>query len=346
MMPRMLGSLVAVLLSTAVPSAVFHQVLAQQTPGLPLPAPLGDMLSDPSTWLVRTFDGVLDLVGRRAIRDILDLVGWLLNSGSVINQTPPALTYQSEVVQQLWQRVVICADAGLGAVVVWAGINVMIRPHLRAPYQGALEVLPRIVLCAVLVNTSLYWGQFVIDLNNALCGVLGASGMPAWDSASELPSDSNILLNLVAVGIYLIMGLLLFVQMLMRIALLDALLIVGPLAVLCWALPQTYGWARLWFSTFFATVFVQFVQVLVLRLGTELITHLPSVFGTGADLDSGRLWLVTLLLGVAVLQLARKIPRLMPGYASGSMLTQDSPMALVRSVRQLMPGGQGGSGRR
>ena len=75
-------------------------------------------------------------------------------------------------------------------------------------------------------------------------------------------------MNLIAMAVYLVMGLLLLGQMLMRLALLDALLVIAPLALLCWVLPQTYRWARLWFSTFFATVFVQSIQVLVLQLGT------------------------------------------------------------------------------
>jgi hypothetical protein len=127
-----------------------------------------------------------------------------------------------------------------------------------------------------------------------------------------------VLLNLIAMAIYLVMGMLLTGQMVMRLALVDALLVLAPLGLVCWVLPQTYSWARLWFSTFFGTVFVQAVQVLVLRLGTDLAQQLPGVLLTSSDAnDVWRVWLTTLLLGMAVLQLARKIPRLMPGYPGG-----------------------------
>src|SRR3981081_67780 len=120
-------------------------------------------------------------------------------------------------------------------------------------------------------------------------------------------------------AIYLLMGLLLLGQMLMRLALVDALLVIAPLALLCWVLPQTYSWARLWFSTFFGTVFVQSIQVLVLQMGGLLIQGLRKLLATVVSdrAAAGRVWLVTLLLGVAVLQLARKVPRLMPGYPGG-----------------------------
>src|SRR5207245_922347 len=162
----------------------------------------------------------------------------------------------------------------------------------------------------ILVNTSLGLGHFIIDLNNALCQRIGATAIPAWDSVVQ-PGAGPALINLIAIAIYLVMGLLLLGQMLMRLALLDALLVIAPLALLCWVLPQTYSWARLWFSTFFGTVFVQSIQVLVLPLGAGLIQRLPSLLpALGLEpVENSRVWLVTLLLGVAVLQLARKVPR-------------------------------------
>jgi hypothetical protein len=222
----------------------------------------------------------------------------------------------------------------LGAVIVIGGLNVMLRPHIRAPYHGVLELGPRVVLCAIMLNSSLLWGQFVIDLNNALCIWLGAGSMPGWDTVQHLPGDADsLLLNMIAAVIYLVMGLLLTGQMLMRLALVDALLVIGPLALVCWALPQTYSWARLWLTTFFATVFVQAVQVVVLRLGSDLIQRLPVVLLSFSSdpADTSRTWLTTLLLGVAVLQLTRKVPRLMPGVPGG-MGTAETGGALVRQI--------------
>jgi hypothetical protein len=262
----------------------------------------------------------------------------MMGSGNLISQTPASLSYDSEVVGRLWHLMRGFANAALAVVTVWGGVNVMIQPHIRAPYHGALELLPRVVLSGILVNTSLYWGRFAIELNNALCQGLGQTSIPAWDSLGRT-EGTNVLMNLIAVAVYLVMGLLLLGQMLMRLALVDALLVVAPLALVCWVVPQTFGWARLWFNTFFGTVFVQFVQVLVLQLGADLIGHLPSALALlGSDpLDNGRAWLMSLLLGVAVLQLARRIPRLMPGYPGGAggggvMLGGISTMRYLRTL--------------
>src|SRR5207237_10267393 len=104
------------------------------------------------------------------------------------------------------------------------------------------------------------------------------------------------------------MGLLLVLQQLMRLALVDVLLVLAPLAALCWILPQTHGWGRLWGTLFIGTVFAQCVQVLALRVGFNLATSIPPASAAG---------LVQPLLGIAVLGLALKIPGLMRGGAGG-----------------------------
>src|SRR5262249_16917563 len=118
--------------------------------------------------------------------------------------------------------------------------------------------------------------------------------------------------------IYLVMALLLLIQMLVRLALVDALLIVGPAALVCWVLPQTHSWARLWFTTFFGTVFAQFLVVVVLRLCAELAAGMAAQIAAPAletvlPAPARRGDVMGLLLGIAALYLARKVPALMPG---------------------------------
>jgi hypothetical protein len=298
---------------------------------------LSDLLANPGEWASTMFNAALVGLGQKTTGDVVSFMGWLLGAGNVISQTPPGLSYESDVVNRLWGTTRLIANGALAVVTVWGGVNLMVHPHIRAPYHGALELVPRLLLSAILINTSLYWGRFVIDLNNALAQKLGSAGIPAWDIALR-PAGGPVLMNLMAMAIYLVMGLLLLGQMLMRLALVDALLVVAPLALLCWVLPQTYGWARLWFSTFFATVFVQSIQVLVLQLGTELIQNLPSLLpALGSDpVGNGRVWLVTLIFGVAVLQLARKVPRLMPGYPGGGGGAGASGLGSARQITSLI----------
>jgi hypothetical protein len=298
--------------------------------------------------MTSVLDSVLVSIGHKATGDGVAFMHWVMGPGSanIITQTPPGLSYSNGAVVGLWHTLRTAANVGLAVVTVWGGVNLMVNPVIRAPYHGALELVPRVLLSGILINTSLDWGHFVIDLNNAICEALGSTAMPAWSSVVS-PNAGSALLDLIAIAIYLVMALLLLGQMLMRLALLDALLVIGPLALLCWVVPQTYGWARLWFNTFFGTVFVQSIQVLVLQLGTQLILSLPPLLPSlGSDpIDAWRLWLLTLFLGVAVLQLARKVPRLMPGFSGGGSPGGGSVnLGSLRQISALIRGSSSGKG--
>jgi hypothetical protein len=331
-------------LATLLGLMVVGQPVSAQTQPPPPGTGLNDLVANPGDWATAMFNAALVGLGRSTTTDVVSFMGWLLGNGNIISQTPPGLSYDSEIVGRLWGSLRTVANAGLAVVTVWGGVNRMVNPHIRAPYHGALELVPRLVLSGILINTSLDWGHFVVDLNNALCQQLGTSSIPAWNSVQQIAAGPP-LLNLIAIAIYLVMGLLLLGQMLMRLALLDTLLIIAPLALLCWVLPQTYGWARLWFSTFFATVFVQSIQVLVLQIGSDLIQQLPVLLPSGGSgpIQDGRVWLMTLLFGVAVLQLARTVPRLMPGYPGGR--GGGGGPATLGNLRQVISLVRPGSGR-
>ena len=137
---------------------------------------------------------------------------------------------------------------------------------------------------------------------------LGQASLPAWERADRA---TQLLVEVIAILIYLVTSLLLLLQQLMRLALVDVLLVVSPLALLCWVLPQTQGWARLWSSTFFGAVFAQFVQVLTLKLGGALLTELTPMAADAA--------LLAVFLGVAVLALTLKIPSLLRQHAGDGL---------------------------
>jgi hypothetical protein len=170
-----------------------------------------------------------------------------------------------------------------------------------------MELLPRLTLGGILIFSSSWWCQLAIDTNNALCGLVGTQALQDLLRLTQL-NDPGVV---VALLMYLVMFVLLILQQLMRLALLNVLLVLAPLAALCWILPQTYGWARLWGSLFVGTVFAQFVQVLALTLGVGLFSaDTLQATGPGAAL-------LQPLLGIGVLWLVWKIPGLMRGDSGG-----------------------------
>jgi hypothetical protein len=275
--------------------------VALATPPLLPPSPINpDLLKEIFRKLALEILGDIEA----ALRAPLD--AWLASPLNFVSQTPPAGTYESTVVAGLWGVVRGAANAMLALVIVVAGLNVLLKDRLGAPYHEAAEVIPRAAAGAALANISLALAAMAIDFNNALCSLIGGASLPGWQQAS--PDLQNVA-SVVAGLLYLVTALFLILQMLMRLALIDVLIVVAPLALLCWVLPQTQGWARRWSSAFGGAVFTQFVQIVALKLGAEIFTDLTPATGGAALLPS--------LLGIAVLVLTIRIPALLRGHDGG-----------------------------
>jgi hypothetical protein len=229
-------------------------------------------ICDPGAWLRDVVGQIVAGFLGGLISGIGGAIAAFPNDVDFLLRTPEKLSYQNDTVQQFAAASRALANGLLAVVALDGGFNVMFRPYLDSSYASALELLPRFLLGAILVNTANWWVHLAIDLNNALCGVFGAGPPPNLaDTLAHSMLPTELLIGL----IYVVMGLLLVLQQLMRLALVDVLLILAPLAALCWILPQTHGWGRLWGSMFAGTVFAQAVQVLALRLGFNLTTAIP-----------------------------------------------------------------------
>jgi hypothetical protein len=192
-------------------------------------------------------------------------------------------------------------------------------------------LMGRLLLAALAANTAIMgggssppgWASF-IGLNNALTdattralpisfeGLLTVGPTDPLNPAAWPGIGAGLLLSLLVLAVFLLVALLWLVQMLVRLALLAVLLALAPLAVVLWALPQTEGWARLWWRTFLPTLLCQFVQVAALGLGAALARALarPSELALAP------------LLGIAVLVLVLKIPGLLhAGFGQSASLS-------------------------
>jgi len=296
--------------------------VALATPPLAMAQPTGDGgggsscvlgplcgLGDLGHWLQQTITNILTDFLSGLARDFGDAIVGFINDVNFLTRTPENLSYNNDLVKQYAIATQVLADSLLAVVVLVSGYNVMLRPYMGATYTGALEFLPRLLLGGILINTAGWWSRIAIDANNAACGVFGAPTIAdVVSTVLRVSLDSTHVSGLLMLLVTTVMAILLLIQQLMRLALVDVLLILAPLAALLWILPQSQSWGRLWGRLFVATVFAQAVQVLTLRLGFNLATGLPPLSAAG---------LLQPLLGIAVLALVLKIPSLMGGGAAG-----------------------------
>lgn len=288
---------------------------AQTTPApvssmsVPAPTPAvnasgGDgAIFDPKQWVIDALSAAFTWI----VDGITSTISNLLQQAfalDILVLTPPADTYQNTVVLAFWRTVVAIADSALAIIICWAGYNSIVGPAAGVRYHEARQVLPRLALAALAVNLSLLVTQTMIDLNNALSAIV----ITPFDNLVNLltlniRSGPNAVASLALILLFLafgVVGLFLVIQMVVRLAMLDVLIVTAPLGLICWILPQTHAWAHLWTRAFISTVFVQFLQVLALGLGGGLLVFFPSDNPFGAVMD--------LIIGIATLYLTLKIP--------------------------------------
>jgi hypothetical protein len=109
----------------------------------------------------------------------------------------------------------------------------------------------------------------------------------------------------------LLLAVLLSLQLLARIALLDLLIIVAPLGLVCFALPQTQAWARLWAQAFVSTLLAQFLQLLCIAMGSALSAVTAQATANLVSSLGSPDWSVSpvmLLVAIVSYVLAFKIP--------------------------------------
>ena len=184
-----------------------------------------------------------DLVAR-AIDPAVDLA-----ARSVL--ATPNLTAPGGRVRELWRLSAGLANAGYVLLVCAGGVLLMTNETLQARYT-VKDVAPRLVVGMVASNTSLVLVSVGIDLANALSRALLGPGVDPAQAQATLKAvlvfpldDANVLLTLVAL-VVVVLALILAASYVLRVAVLVGLMVAGPLALACHALPQTEALARWW----------------------------------------------------------------------------------------------------
>jgi hypothetical protein len=260
--------------------------------------------------------GLFDVAGR--IRAAVN--GWLrdlvaaaidpavdLAARSVL--ATPNLATPGGRVRELWGLSVGLANAGYVLLVCAGGVLLMTNETLQARY-AIKDVAPRLVVGLVASNTSLLVVGSGIELANALSRALLGPGVDPDQARATLkavlvfPLDgADVWLTLLLVAV-VVLAMVLGASYVLRVAVLVALTVAGPLALASHALPQTEALARWWWRGVTACLAIPVAQSLA------LITALRVFFHADQDrvLGLGSARLVDLLVVTCLLWLLARIP--------------------------------------
>ncbi|NRQ38441.1 hypothetical protein HII36_42430 [Nonomuraea sp. NN258] len=270
--------------------------------------------------------------------------------GSVLLAAPPPLML--ERVRELTGHVRLVANALLVLMVLAGGVIVMAYGSAQTSTTPG-EVIPRLVVAVITLNASLTICQFAIDLVNSMVTALlgdGIDGQRAGnliadkvDSAIKDLEGTALFLVLLA-GVAVLMGILLAFIGVIRVTLLLFLIIAAPLALLCHALPQTEGIAKLWWRCFSGLLAIQILQALALILAFKLVLTdsadafplAPADPGVGDALEAivrptaSRALDVLILIGVLFVLIK------IPGWVARTIWQQGQPHMLKRLIKAVI----------
>ena len=273
----------------------------------------------------------------------------------IITGTPADLTYGHLLVQEAWLAVWVVTSAALAFIIGWIGLSLITQEPLGARQAGWRELIPRLVLGVVAAAASLWWCALVIDVAHAVSGFIAVTLDVTPSDLLRAPVETlltaveggSVGLALLLALIYLIYGffcLYLLIQMVLRLALIDLLLVLAPAAMGLWILPHSSGWSRHWLRLFMTTVFQQAVQLIALALGIGFISELAPIglFEPARDL----IW--KLLMSLAFIYLATRVPSMLGNSSPFDAWLQtlwfglSLPATMARSVASVAAIGAGG----
>ena len=276
---------------------------------------------------------------------------------NILTGTPADLTYNHPLVQQAWTVVWAVASAALVVILGWMGLSLIVSEHLGRQQAGWREMVPRLVLGLVAAASSLWWCALVLDVAHAVCGFIAASfGITpgdllrsALDTLLTAVEAGSVGMALLLAALYLVYGLFVLyviVQMILRLALIDILLALAPVALGLWILPHTAGWGRHWLRLFMTTTFQQAIQLVALALGFGFLNQVAQIaaFEPVQDL----VW--KLLMSLAFVYMATRVPSMLgnagtfDSWLSTLYFGMSIPASIARSARTIGLIGGGGGG--
>ncbi len=227
----------------------------------------------------------------------------------------------------------LAADVLVGLVFLYSSLRSIFDRSIHSRYELQM-VIPRVMAALVMVHGSIYFIQMAIDLNNAIGNLTQSLGGPLttdtlpWSasmsaaSVSLIQASQDLFHALFALGV-VIAVVILVVSYVIRIAMLDILIVLAPLAALCSVLPDTRRYAHTWLRLFMVAVFMQAVQLIILRVATAV------GFGAGAGIADS-------LFALAILWILLKVPGTLHAATHVETHAHTAARHVQRSVHRML----------
>jgi hypothetical protein len=228
------------------------------------------------------------------------------------------LMADNQSVFNFWLAMVGIGDVLFIVILALLGFHVMSASTFGFDEIEFKHLLPRVGLVFLVMNTSIFFIDGVIELSNALItAVTKVSGTSSvWDALTEVVKQAGGqgLAALLMMMAFVILSVILLVYYVGRLVTLYIGAVLSPLIALVWLIPGFRDFAETAIKTYLTTIFVLFVHVVILQLAASLLTGMaPS---SGNDVPDT---LMAIVVGFATILALLKTQGIMMQFSYVSM---------------------------
>lgn len=240
--------------------------------------------------------GFIQNILSSATEPITDGITWFLTN------TPSLAT--NSVVFNFWLVIVGITDSLFAVGIALVGFQVMSASTFGFEELTLKEIWPKIALAFLLANTSIFWIDWVIELNQTLVNaVLQATGGlgNAWIvdafSPAALLSGQTALITLIFAVVFVLLAVVLLIFYISRLMILAFGAVISPLVCLLSLSPKMADFVGNATKIYFITVFTVFLHVIIIQLASAFLT-VPGQAGTNP--------IISILVGITLFSVLLK----------------------------------------
>ena len=294
------GTLVAVMQNAYSSRPIAPTQITAQQPKVEASVGIGDVVNEAIKGFVK---GVVDSIGKPIVDALKQFT------------TATPLMAQNGAVFNLWIIVVAIADVLFLLVIGLIGFRIMGASVLGFEDVDIRSLIPQIILVFITANLSIFAIDAIITVSNAMIQALliGMSNDIIWTALGGLIATAaavNIGV-LLFIAIAIILAVMLLIYYLKRLIVLYIGAALSPLIVLLWLLPSFKDFAVSSAKMYIPTIFVLFVQVVVLMLAVSLFSGL--VQGEGNPFMTSLLAIATLSVLLSTIRTMNQLTMMSAG---------------------------------
>ncbi len=228
------------------------------------------------------------------------------------------LMAENASVQNLWKVMVLIADSLMVVVLALIGLHVMSANSFGFEEMELKQLWPKIALVFVLMHSSIFIIDGVIELSNVLITAISqvTGSASVWDALTQVVKDSSGqgLAALLVMLAFLIFSVILLVYYVGRLVTLFIGAVLSPLVMLLWLVPGFRDFSESAMKTYITTIFVLFVHVVILQLSASLFVGMSATSGNAVP-DA----LISMVVGLATVMALLRTQSVMLQFSYASM---------------------------